>query len=91
MRDRHATTRWLCWMAVLCLLSGGILASEERPDFTGSWVINEELSENPRDKMRQSMGGGRSGGGGSGMGGGGRGGRGLWLPHEVLPQVVNGS
>ncbi len=77
MRDRHATTRWLCWMAVLCLLPGGILASEERPDFTGSWVINEELSENPRDKMRQSMGGGRSGGGGSGMGGGGRGGSGM--------------
>ena len=82
MRDRHATTRWLCWMAVLCLLPGGILASEERPDFTGSWVLNEELSENPRDKMRQAMGGGRSGGGGmgggsrgaSGMGGGGRGG-----------------
>ncbi len=83
MRDRHTTTRWLCWMVVLCLLPGGILASEERPDFTGSWVLNEELSENPRDKMRQSMGGGRSGGGGmggggrgggSGMGGGGRGG-----------------
>lgn len=80
MRDRHATTRWLCWMVVLCLLPGGILASEERPDFTGSWVLNEELSENPRDKMRQSMGGGRSGGGGmggGGMGGGGRGGSGM--------------
>lgn len=75
MRDRHAITRWFCWMAVLCLLPGGMLASEERPDFTGSWVLNEELSEYPRDKMRQSMGGGRSGGGG--MGGGGMGGGGM--------------
>ncbi len=51
----------------------------KRNDFTGTWQLNEELSENPREKMREAMssrGGGRGGGGRGGGGGGGGGGRG---------------
>jgi hypothetical protein len=50
-----------------------------RPDFSGTWKLNEDLSEDPRTKMREA-GGGRGGGGGGGFGGrggmGGGGGRG---------------
>ena len=45
-----------------------------RPDFSGAWRLNEDLSEDPRTKM-QEAGGGRGGRGGMG-GGGGRGGMG---------------
>jgi hypothetical protein len=41
-----------------------------RPDFSGTWKLNEDLSEDPRKKM-QEAGGGRSGGGFGGRGGGG--------------------
>lgn len=53
-----------------------------RPDFSGTWRLNEDLSEDPRTKMREAGGGrgGRRGGGGrggdGGEGGGGFGGRG---------------
>lgn len=45
------------------------------PDLSGTWVLNERLSEDPREKMREQM-RGRSGGGrkGGGMGGGPEGG-----------------
>jgi hypothetical protein len=43
-----------------------------RPDFSGTWRLNEELSEDPRQKM-QEAGGGRGGRGGGGMGRGGGG------------------
>ena len=76
MRDRHSIVRWLCWMVVLCSLPGGFFASVDHPDFTGSWLLNEELSESPRDKMRQGMSGGGGGGMGGGRGGGSMGGRG---------------
>jgi hypothetical protein len=48
-----------------------------RPDFSGTWKLNADLSEDPREKMRDARGssGGRGGGGG-GFGGGGRGGLG---------------
>ncbi|MGB5159889.1 MAG: hypothetical protein WBP10_07550 [Thermoanaerobaculia bacterium] len=69
------------------LLAVASLAAEQ-PDFSGTWKLNQELSENPREKMAESMskgrggegggkGGGRLGGGMSGGmrgGGGGRGG-----------------
>ena len=45
-----------------------------RPDFSGTWRLNEDVSEDPRTKM-QEAGGGRGGRGGTG-GGGGRGGMG---------------
>ena len=35
----------------------------DRPDFSGSWQLNEELSENPRDKMMEKMRGSGGGGG----------------------------
>jgi hypothetical protein len=52
-----------------------------RPDFSGIWKLNTDLSEDPREKMQEARGssGGRSGGsfgGRGGMGGGGRGGMG---------------
>jgi hypothetical protein len=48
-----------------------------RPDFSGTWKLNEDLSEDPRKKM-QEAGGGRGGrGGGMGRGGGGEGGGGF--------------
>ena len=47
-----------------------------RPDFSGIWKLNTDLSEDPREKMQEARGssGGRSGGsfgGRGGMGGGG--------------------
>jgi hypothetical protein len=51
----------------------------EQPDFSGTWKLNQELSENPREKMAESMSkgrGGESGARGGGMGGGMRGGGG---------------
>lgn len=53
-----------------------------RPDFSGTWRLNEDLSEDPRTKMQEaggghgSRGGGIGRGGGGGEGGGGFGGRG---------------
>ncbi len=50
--------------------------------FSDHWILNAELSENPREKMQQAMqggggrGGGMRGGGGGGQGGGGGGGQG---------------
>jgi len=46
-----------------------------RPDFSGTWTLNEDLSEDPRTKM-QEAGGGRGPRGGGGGGWGGRGGGG---------------
>ncbi len=60
-------------------------ASSPKPDLSGFWVLNEELSDDPRNKMKEfkseksqgfhgrGMGGGKGSGGG--MGRGGRGGR----------------
>jgi len=77
----------LTLFALLVLFPSPAPASEsdqnERPNFSGTWQLNEEMSENPREKMgeamrsrRGGMGGGRMGGGprGGGMGGGPRGG-----------------
>jgi len=47
-----------------------------RPDFSGKWTLNEDLSEDPRTKMQEAGGGGGGRGGGRGGGGGGWGGRG---------------
>ncbi len=50
-----------------------------RPDFSGRWTLNEDLSEDPRTKMQEAGGGrgrGGFGGRGGGEGGGGFGGRG---------------
>ncbi|HEX4003386.1 MAG TPA: hypothetical protein VHX36_12115 [Candidatus Acidoferrales bacterium] len=44
------------------------------PSLAGSWTLNKNQSDDPREKMRDAMGGG--GGGGRSGGGGGRGGMG---------------
>ncbi len=79
---RRATTFSLGVLAAagaLLLAPSPSAAAAERPDFTGTWELNEELSDNPRDKMRQARGGrggfGGPGGGRSGGFGGPGGGR----------------
>ena len=77
---------WKLYAAALLVTATSVPAAgsnpAERNDFTGTWQLNEELSENPRDKMREAMssrggrGGGRGGFGGPGGGGGFGGGRG---------------
>ena len=40
----------------LTMVSGApLLDAAERPDFSGTWRLNEDLSENPREKMREAM------------------------------------
>lgn len=59
-----------------------LAASADHPDFSGTWELNEELSDNPREKMQEAMeqrmappmGGSGGGMGGGSMGGGGSGG-----------------
>jgi len=82
------TAKRILGLALPFLTLGVLLAvaslAAEQPDFSGTWKLNQELSEHPREKMAESMskgrggeGGGRGGGGmGGGMrgGGGGRGG-----------------
>ena len=42
------------------------------PSLAGNWTLNKDQSDDPREKMREAMGGGNGGGGnGGGMGGGG--------------------
>lgn len=75
--------------AVLCMTgipAGSVaLADDPKLDLSGRWTLNDGLSDNPFDKMREAGGGGgrtRGGGGGGmsgggfGRGGGGYGGRG---------------
>ena len=50
----------------LSLLAFHAYSAESRPSFHGAWQLNQELSEDPREKMMQAM------GGGGGMGGGRR-------------------
>jgi hypothetical protein len=47
-----------------------------RPDFSGTWKLNTDLSEDPREKMQEARGGSGGRGGGSGGSGGSFGGRG---------------
>jgi hypothetical protein len=73
-------------MAIALTLPAGVARSEEpaRPNLTGRWQLNKELSEDARAKIaeaRERSGraggggmGGRPGGGGMGGGGGGMGG-----------------
>src|SRR2546422_8983233 len=71
-------------LIVALAVRGGTAARGRHPDFSGHWVFNKGQSDNPRDMMRDSGGGGgrmpggRGGFGGRGaggrMGGGGRGG-----------------
>jgi len=72
-----------------------------RQQLVGEWTLNPELSEDPREKMRQARGGGRPeggappggrGGGGGGWGhhGGGHAGRGGAGGHAGPPGVAAG-
>ncbi len=72
MTSRTPTLGVVGILVLLVSIPGDVGAGREVPDFSGSWQLNEELSEDPRSKMRQrreSTGGGL----GSGRGGMGRG------------------
>ncbi len=59
---------------LLAWLSGSVLAAAETPNLSGTWQLDEDLSEDPMEKMREGGGEGMRGGGrGGGMGGGGGG------------------
>jgi len=87
VRFFRAITRTVAIVGGLLLLTAASLAGD-RPDFSGTWQLNEALSDDPIEVMRaemqrrrasETMGsmGGRGGGmGGGGMGGGGMGGGG---------------
>lgn len=56
-----------------------VAAAQQVAEFSDHWVLNTELSDAPRAKLREAMqqgGGGGRGGGGRGGAGGGRGGAG---------------
>jgi len=75
------TTMRFLGLALPILMLGVLLASAslaaEQPDFSGTWKLNQELSENPRDKVMEGVSkGGRGGQGGGTRGGGMEGGKG---------------
>jgi hypothetical protein len=76
---------WIGMLTCMALvaLAAGAADSAGQPDFSGSWRINQFMSEDPMEKMRESMqermrsaGMGSKGGGMGGMGGGSGGGMG---------------
>ena len=60
MRTGKRRIRDLIGSALSLLLIGSLQTdtslAAERPDFSGLWQLNEELSEDPREKMRESVG-----------------------------------
>lgn len=77
---RNRTARSNFYMAalsaVLLIVPAGqpIARAADNPNLAGTWKLNQDQSDNPREKMREAMGGG--GGGFGGPGGGGFGGQG---------------
>ncbi|MFZ3244487.1 MAG: hypothetical protein WA185_05375 [Candidatus Acidiferrales bacterium] len=92
MNIRKASKRNSCPVALCAALviAGALLwpsaspaaaAADQPPNLAGTWKLNKDKSDNPREKMQQAMGnsGGMQGGGGGGYGqrrggGGGEGG-----------------
>jgi len=80
-------SRQLALSAMTLLYCGLLLPAvagegAEPPDFSGSWQLNDDLSESPWEKMQAMMserqaGAGAMGGRGGGTGGGGKGGGGM--------------
>ena len=86
-------SRTVAVTSILTLLLSPVVAgaAKEKPDFSGTWELNVELSEDPRQQVQEMIenrrrqakapsgggGGGRSGGGAGGAGGGGGGGGGI--------------
>jgi hypothetical protein len=79
---RARPSRSVVVLAVLGLAvvscDGRSLAAEKKVDLSGKWALNDSLSDNPMEKMREGASGGRGYGGseGGGRGGGFGGGRG---------------
>ena len=81
-------TRTIALTSILTLLLSPVVAgaATEKPDFSGTWELNVELSENPQQQVQEMMenrrrqagvsSGGAGGAGGAPTGGGGGGGGG---------------
>ncbi len=80
-------------LALLMSIPGEVGAGRDVSDFSGTWQLNEDLSEDPRSKMGERMGRGGGGmgrgGGGMGRGGGGmgRGGGGMGDPEPMRDRM----
>ena len=64
-------------LALLMSIPGEVGAGHDVSDFSGTWQLNEDLSEDPRSEMRDRTQSRRGGGMGRGGGGMGRGGGGM--------------
>lgn len=81
---RNQTARpviYIAWLALALIAlppSGSIARAADNPNLAGTWKLNQNQSDNPREKMREAMGsaGPDGQGGGPGGGFGNRGGRG---------------
>jgi hypothetical protein len=76
MQGRWRHFRWLTpglYLTLLAAAPAGSGTSAPPPDLSGSWTLNEELSQDPRAMLREAMANGRAE-----PGGGRRGGRGGW-------------
>ena len=76
--QHHSIRPYFLYLTALLLLPVSVplpARAAVPPDFNGTWQLDEELSDNPMEKMRESRGGNRGGGErGGGPGGGGFGG-----------------
>ena len=63
---------------------GSIARAADNPNLAGSWKLNQDQSDNPREKMREAMGNAGQEGQGGGPGGGNRGGRGCGRGGNVF-------
>ncbi len=74
MTGRSPTLGVLGILALLMSIPGEVGAGRDVSDFSGTWQLNEDLSEDPQSKMRERMESRRAGGMGPGGGRMGRGG-----------------
>ncbi len=85
MQGRWYRLRWLSTTGLyLTLLAAGparaataAAAAAAAPDLSGTWTLNQELSQDPRTALREAQGKAGQGGGGGGHRGGRRGGGGF--------------
>lgn len=100
---RNQTTKPIIYIASLALAmialppTGSVARAADNPNLAGTWKLNQDQSDNPREKMREAMGnagpegqGGPGGGFGNRQGGGGRG-RGMFQNQSQLSIEQNGQ
>lgn len=100
---RKETARPIIYILSLALAiialppAGSVACAADNPNLSGTWKLNQNQSDNPREKMREAMGNagpqGQGGGPGGGFGnrqGGGRG-RGAFQNQSQLTIEQNGQ